>query len=121
MCVENVLDKMFPGGWEFSRFIDRLEAAFEDLCPVDDIKEFLWALPVGCVIGTGNLIGVHQMAEHGTILTNTQGLYTPDYKEKKFGDWTPGRYAWEITDRKIITPIPAKGKQGLWNWDGSIT
>ncbi|BAK99192.1 hypothetical protein OBV_19940 [Oscillibacter valericigenes Sjm18-20] len=35
-----------------------------------------------------------------------------------FGDWTPGRYALEITNVKLLdTPIPAKGQQRLWDWD----
>ena len=35
------------------------------------------------------------------------------------GDWTPGRYAWEFSDMKPLgEPIPAKGKQGLWEWKG---
>lgn len=39
-------------------------------------------------------------------------------KELLFGDWTPGRYAWELTDVKLLQkPIRTKGVQGLWNWD----
>jgi hypothetical protein len=38
--------------------------------------------------------------------------------ELYFGDWTPGRYAWELANVKILEkPTPAKGKQGLWNWE----
>jgi hypothetical protein len=41
--------------------------------------------------------------------------YTPEYL---FGDYTPGRYAWILADIKALPePIPAKGKQGLWEWD----
>jgi len=37
--------------------------------------------------------------------------------EYLFGDWTPGRYAWELTNvERLPEPIPCKGKQGLWNW-----
>lgn len=39
-------------------------------------------------------------------------------KEIALGDWTPGRYAWELTNVKILPePIPIKGKQGLWNFE----
>jgi hypothetical protein len=42
---------------------------------------------------------------------------TPEYL---FGDYTPGRYAWILSDIKPLDkPIPAKGKQGLWNWEAS--
>lgn len=39
-------------------------------------------------------------------------------QEYRFGDFAPGRYAWELTElRPLLEPIPALGKQGLWNWD----
>ncbi len=34
-----------------------------------------------------------------------------------FGDFTPGRYAWLLTDITPCDPVPAKGRQGLWDWD----
>ena len=30
------------------------------------------------------------------------------------GDYTPGRYAWILTNIEPITPIKATGKQGIW-------
>lgn len=33
------------------------------------------------------------------------------------GDYTPGRYAWILTDIKTISPIPHKGKLGIWYLD----
>ena len=43
--------------------------------------------------------------------------FVPTEKEIILGDWTPGRYAWEMANVKILPePIPAKGNQGLWNW-----
>ena len=39
--------------------------------------------------------------------------------ELAFGDYTIGRYAWVMADAILFNkPIPAKGKQGLWNWEG---
>lgn len=38
-----------------------------------------------------------------------------------FGDWTPNqRFAW-IIERvvRLGTPIPARGRQGVWEWDWS--
>lgn len=29
---------------------------------------------------------------------------------------TPGRYAWLLTDITPRESIPAKGRQGLWDW-----
>jgi hypothetical protein len=41
----------------------------------------------------------------------------PTEKERLFGDWTPGRYAWEFANMQLLpVPIPVKGAQRLWNW-----
>jgi hypothetical protein len=37
--------------------------------------------------------------------------------ELPWGDFTPGRFAYLLTDvRKLDVPIPARGRQGLWEW-----
>lgn len=33
------------------------------------------------------------------------------------GDFTPGRYAWILTDIQMIEPIPIRGKLGIWYAD----
>lgn len=33
------------------------------------------------------------------------------------GNYTPGRYAWILTDIEYITPIPAKGQLSIWNYN----
>lgn len=33
------------------------------------------------------------------------------------GDYTPGRYAWILSDIEQITPIPKKGKLGIWYYE----
>ncbi len=34
------------------------------------------------------------------------------------GDYSPGRWAWLLTDvEPLPQPLPAKGKQGWWEWD----
>lgn len=39
--------------------------------------------------------------------------------ELAFGDYTPGRWAWILEDiQPLPEPVPAKGKQRLWNWEG---
>ncbi len=38
-----------------------------------------------------------------------------------FGDFTDGRYAWELANiKQLPQPVPAKGQQGLWNWEVTI-
>lgn len=50
---------------------------------------------------------------------------TPDHaatlseQERAFGDYTPNRVAWELSDiRLLTTPILARGAMGLWTPDG---
>ncbi|WP_438497133.1 ASCH domain-containing protein [Paenibacillus sp. IHBB 3054] len=76
-------------------------------------------LPTGSVIGTANLKGCIQSVEtwtDGYILENGERVYSPEYD---FGDFTPGRYAWELGNvKQLPEPIPAKGQLSLWNWEG---
>nr|WP_320146014.1 ASCH domain-containing protein [uncultured Anaeromusa sp.] len=38
--------------------------------------------------------------------------------ELVFGHFATGRYAWLLENVRPITPVPARGQQGLWNWEG---
>lgn len=43
---------------------------------------------------------------------------TVSEQEKMLGDWTPGRFVWRLrVVMRLLEPIPAKGKQGLWEWE----
>ena len=65
-------------------------------------------LPRGVVVAYGTLADV--LPAH-TIL-NSIGL-----DEHLLGEYSPGRFAWRIINcHRLLTPIPAKGKQRLWNW-----
>lgn len=40
-------------------------------------------------------------------------------KEHAFGWYDSGRFAWELRDvQRLMAPIPAKGQQRIWNWEG---
>lgn len=83
-------------------------------------RKAVW-LPYCSIIATAELVGCHRIYGHpgctGWIDT-PEGVYKPSNPETDFGDWIPGRYAWEITNIKILdTPIIAKGQQGLWNFN----
>lgn len=85
-------------------------------------------LPHGCIIATAELIGCWEIAKDtngpficrpffGDIINNSDELIVRG-NELLFGDWTPGRYAWEVKNVKMLPePIPAKGHQRLWNWE----
>ena len=39
--------------------------------------------------------------------------------ELLFGDFSHGRIAWVLENVKMLdVPAPARGRQGLWNWEG---
>lgn len=95
-------------------------------------------LPTGAVIATAELVNcwyiVHNpgtdvdVAKHIPIGAEsmTRDKHAPDFadyfvptdQEMLFGDWTPGRYAWELANVKMLDkPIHAKGMQRIWNWE----
>ena len=42
-------------------------------------------------------------------------------EEFRFGDFTVGRYAWRLERPQLFkNPIPASGKQGLWNFGENV-
>ncbi|MFU1797354.1 ASCH domain-containing protein [Paenibacillus azoreducens] len=84
-------------------------------------------LPAVAVVALCNLeecYKVDNRPEYGTIgLQANNGKFRvwggKRDNEYYFGDYTDGRFAWELTSIEILDPpIPAKGMQGLWNWDG---
>lgn len=85
-------------------------------------------LPRGAIIATAELIYCHKIHRrfsdghpclHITTLEADMAEISITGNELLFGDWTPGRYAWELANVKMLPePIPAKGRQGLWNWEG---
>lgn len=69
-------------------------------------------LPCGAVLGVANLVECIQMTPELIA-----GL--PQY-ERLLGDWTEGRWAWRFDAvTRFREPIPARGKQGIWNWVAS--
>lgn len=78
-------------------------------------------LPRGAIIATAELVGCYKVmqADSGTPYVVKDGMrYFIGENEQLFGDWTPGRYAWELVNVQMLPePISAKGKQGLWNWE----
>ncbi len=95
-------------------------------------------LPTGCVVAIGELVNVWHIVYHpgldvdrakhidvGAESMSTDkhapdfgDYFVPTEKEMALGDWTPGRYAWEIRNVKILEIAPeVKGHQGLWDWD----
>lgn len=73
-------------------------------------------VPTSVIVGKANLVNCVLIDETTSELIKEQH---PD--EYAFGDFTPGRYAWVMESPVLFKePIPAKGKQGLWNWEGEV-
>lgn len=59
----------------------------------------------GSVIAVGELVGCYSM-----------DFVSPTMQELVFGDWSIGRYAWQIKNIHLLPePVPCKGQLGLWN------
>ena len=82
------------------------------------------SLPRGAVIGTAVIAGAVQCGEmdgDGFVLIRNATharLVLPDFfQSDPFGDYSPGRWAWKLTDvERFENPVPAKGKLGWWMW-----
>jgi hypothetical protein len=71
-------------------------------------------LPTGMIIATAHLTECFKVEKDcGDYAVITDGFIAGN--EYKFGDYTPGRFAWLLVRRKLLeNPIPAKGQLGLW-------
>ena len=83
--------------------------------------------PKGAMVATAELVECYQVdrifersvdERIYAIFRGHQQLTRISSHERLFGDWTPGRYAWELANvQPLPAPVPALGKQGLWNWE----
>ena len=74
-------------------------------------------LPRGCIIATCRLIAVFLISSDSTGWYFGHS-YPITEKERSFGDYAPGRYAWLLDDVKPLdVPIPATGRLKLWEWE----
>lgn len=65
------------------------------------------------IIGKANLVNCVRIDEAMRELIKKQ-----HFDEYAFGYFSPGRYAWVMENPVLFdTPIPARGYQGLWNWE----
>lgn len=65
------------------------------------------SMPRGMALAIVDLIDVY----------DTDYFTPPDPSQLYFGDFSPGRYAWQLINVRAIEPFPVKGRQGLFNVD----
>lgn len=80
-------------------------------------------LPLGVVIATCRLIScipTRELQQNRVIevdyLAGCDDFLLDD-RERTFGDYSPGRWAWLLADIQRCDPIPATGALSLWNWE----
>jgi hypothetical protein len=76
------------------------------------------ALPLGAIVAVANLhrCGEIRRTPDGQVIVHGQGLPITDERELVFGDYTPGRYGWVLTNvQPLREPIPCRGALGLWD------
>jgi hypothetical protein len=101
-----------------------------------------YKLPYGAVVAVADLIGCWKTTEHtnfypkgsrlfelvGRISDNTllsdRRTFIPNWEDENeilFGDFSPGRYAWELANvHPLAKPITCRGRQGLFNVDTEV-
>lgn len=73
-------------------------------------------IPTGVIVGKAELAACVKITE-----AFRSGMANIRPEEFILGDFTTGRYAWVMKNPVLFKePIPAKGMQGLWNYDGEI-
>ncbi|HWR07118.1 ASCH domain-containing protein [Sporomusa sp.] len=79
-------------------------------------------LPYGAVIAIADLVDCLQVSatfnDTEPFAATLENLRSVNGNEFMFGDYTPGRYAWMLANVRRIEPVPAKGMQRIWEWEG---
>lgn len=89
--------------------------------------------PLGAIVATAYLVDVVEIAagaDGGLVVAKAWEEYHeqghpieavdwwPGTDEEACGDFTPGRFGWLLTNvQALAEPIPARGRQGLWEWE----
>lgn len=69
-------------------------------------------LPLGCVVCIADLVDCLPTEEVVQNIFFKQIAAT----EQHFGDFRPGRFAWQLDNIVRVDNIPAQGGQGIWDW-----
>lgn len=72
-------------------------------------------LPLSAIVAVADLVDVIPTA----ALLQSSEFLTAD--EVFFGDYRPGRFAWQLENiRRLREPVQTRGQQGLWNCPDDI-
>jgi activating signal cointegrator 1 len=74
-------------------------------------------LPTGAIIAVCEIKECHKVTMEELCWASVDGGEIIKGNEFIFGDYSVGRFAWELSDVKMLrNPILAKGQLGLWNY-----
>ena len=104
---------------------------YQESCAIEPFLSVLKAagftntneLPKGAIVAVGRLVYVFLTGDTlnyrhlDRTVRGPNGLtYQITPQEIEFGDYSPGRFGWVLTDVvRLEQPIPVKGALGLWN------
>jgi hypothetical protein len=78
----------------------------------DDVGSAIRCMPFGCIVAIVRLVDIEQTDQVREIVCQ---------RERIFGNYEDGRYAWHLElEKRFESPIPAKGNRLLWNWPVSF-
>ena len=109
-----------------------VEALFSTVGP-DTPMPLMTDLPLGAIVATATLTDYLPMVDTDhrghhlrSLLICPSGLFRSDRSSQDddydltdqlpYGWFAPGRWAWMLDDIKLCDLVPAKGKQGVWEW-----
>lgn len=92
---------------------------------------YRWIGPLGAVVATANLVDCIPMVDRWSeeddggrcLMIEDDGRLVDIVRlgdvsdQLPYGHFEPGRFAWLLEDVTPIEPVPARGMQGLWNWE----
>lgn len=81
-----------------------IRALVRDVCDLLGLRHEARYLPRGCVVAVAELTGC-----------NEAGSIEVDPIERRWGDYSAGRFVWSLTDiRPLRDPVRCDGRQRLW-------
>lgn len=72
-------------------------------------------LPYGCIVCIAQLVDCEPTARAVERFERFERMGIAA-TEQHFGDYSPGRFAWQLDNIVQVNDIPARGSQGFWNW-----
>jgi len=96
--------------WTDDQFALCWQSPFMEALDVQKIDGGPSALPRGAIVAIAELFGCFPTSD-----------LSPDRRERAFGDWSPGRFAWQFSNVVPLTvAVPAVGRQGIFTIDSSL-